>query len=111
MVPDSGEFGVWNGMVEYSHAVMEEVRLQAVNGFNSFSHGGLEIGGVLYGERRGETVRILAAQELQCEHANGPGFVLSESDSGRFRELIKPRDGMRPVGWYCSHTRSGTTLN
>ena len=24
---------------------------------------------------------------------------------------MKPRDGMRAVGWYCSHTRTGVALN
>lgn len=107
----SSESGLWHGVVEYSHAVIEQVRVQAVNGFNSFGHGGLEIGGVLYGERRGDLVRVLAAAELPCDHALGPGFVLSERDQAAFRELMKAPAGMRAVGWYCSHTRSGIVLN
>jgi len=55
MCPNT-ESGVWQGTVAYSHAVMEQIRVAAVNGFNAFGHGGLEIGGVLYGERRGEMV-------------------------------------------------------
>ena len=107
----TADLAIWNGVVEYSHDVMEEVRVQAVNGFNSFGHGGMEIGGVLYGEKRGDVVRILASQELQCEHAYGPGFLLSEKDEVRFRELMKPRDGLRCVGWYASHTRSGVVMS
>ena len=107
----SVDVATWNGVVEYSHAVMEAVRVQAVNGFNSFGHGGMEIGGVLYGEKRGDVVRVLASQELECEHAYGPGFLLSEKDEVRFRELMKPRDGMRAVGWYASHTRSGVVMS
>src|SRR3954471_17718091 len=91
---------LWNGMVDYAHAVMEEIRVQAVNGFNSFGHGGLEIGGVLYGDRRGDLVRVLAAAELPCDHALGPGFVLSPKDEAAFRELMKPAGGLRAVGWY-----------
>jgi hypothetical protein len=110
-VQANADFAIWNGVVEYSHAVMEAVRVQAVNGFNSFGHGGMEIGGVLYGEKRGDVVRVLASQELECEHAYGPGFLLSEKDELRFRELMKPRDGMRAVGWYASHTRSGVVMS
>src|SRR6185312_1355632 len=98
-------------MVEYSHAVMNEVRRQAVDGFNSFAHGGLEIGGVLYGEKRDTVVRVLASAQLPCEHARGPGFALSERDEEAFRELMKAPPGMRVVGWYCSHTRTGLALN
>jgi len=93
------DFGIWQGMVEYSHAVMEQVRVSAVNGFNSFGHGGLEIGGVLYGERRGDVVRVLAAVDLPCEHALGPGFVLSEKDQAAFHESMKaPAECGRWVG-------------
>jgi hypothetical protein len=102
---------VWHGLVEYSHTVMEAVRQQAVNGFNSFGHGGLEIGGVLYGERHADVIRVFGCAELICEHASGPGFALSPKDEAAFRELIKPPHGLRAVGWYCSHTRSGLALN
>jgi len=90
---------------------MEAIRQQAVNGFNSFGHGGLEIGGVLYGERHGDVIRVFGSSELVCDHAAGPGFVLSPNDEAAFRELIKPPHGLRAVGWYCSHTRSGLALN
>ena len=66
--------------VEYSPAVVEEVRRLAVDGFMAFGHGGLEVGGVLYGAREGHRVSVLASAELPCEHAFGPGFVLSEND-------------------------------
>jgi hypothetical protein len=105
------EFAVWNGIVEYSHAAMETVRARAVSGFNSCPRGGMEIGGVLYGERRGEVTRIIAAQELECRHEKGPRFVLAEQDEAAFREMLKPRNGLRAVGWYCSHTRGGVALN
>src|SRR5262245_57990678 len=88
MCPNS-EFGCWNGIVEYSHAVMETVRVQAVNGYNAFGHGGLEVGGVLYGERRGEIVRIADSAPLECDHSLGPGFMLSKADEAALRDLVK----------------------
>ena len=73
--------GIWESegvAVEYSLDALEEVRRQAVEGFNAFSHGGLEIGGVLYGIRDAGIVHVVAFAELASVHALGPGFVLSE---------------------------------
>ena len=96
-------------MVEYRYAVLEAIRARAVDGLTS-PGGGVAVGGLLYGERHVDVVRILAFQPLEIEHASGPGFVLSENDEARFRELMKPRDGMRAVGWYGSHMRTGVGL-
>lgn len=112
MVEPGTEFGNWNGLVEFSYAAMEAIRAQALNGFNLFPRGGgVEIGGVLYGERRGEVTRVIAAHELDCRHEMGPRFRLGAHDEADFRDLLKPRNGLRAVGWYCSHTRGGVTLN
>jgi hypothetical protein len=109
-VPLSDHFGIWNGIVHYRHEVLEAVRSQAVNGLNSLAEGGLEVGGVLYGEKRADHVRIMSCRQLDCEHAYGPAFELSEADEARFREMLKPVDGMRAIGWYGSHTRAGVGL-
>ena len=102
-------------VIDCSRSVLEEIRRSAVEGFNSFGHGGLEIGGVLLGVRAGDHVRILNAVPLACEHACGPGFVLSASDTAALQDLLDDRDGpgepLIPVGWYCSHTRSGIALS
>ena len=45
--------------VEYGPSVLEEIRNRAVAGLNAFRHGGLEIGGVLYGVRETGKVRPL----------------------------------------------------
>jgi len=108
-VPDSG-FDIWNGSVQYSRTVLESIRAQAVEGLTALSHGGLEVGGVLYGERQNGRVRVLNAIPLECEHARGPGFLLSHRDTVRFRELLS-RPDCTSVGWYCSHTRSELALN
>ncbi|MBZ5725404.1 MAG: hypothetical protein LAP87_10430 [Acidobacteriia bacterium] len=109
-------FGIWqaegfSAIVEYSFDVVEEIRRQAVEGLNSLGHGGLETGGVLYGVRKGDTLRVLAGVEAPCEHALGPGFVLSEKDRlGLAKLAAAPPAGMETVGWYCSHTRSRIVL-
>jgi len=98
--------------IEWSAAVMEEIRAAAMEALFSVPHGGAEIGGVLWGTRSGGRVRILAARPLECEHALGPTFALSAKDHARLAEsLADGREGWEPVGWYHSHTRSEIFLS
>jgi proteasome lid subunit RPN8/RPN11 len=77
----------------------------------------MEVGGVLFGTADGDRIRVLAYRPLECEHAFGPRFVLSERDRAALKELLyAPRRerelrGLEPVGWYHSHTRSGVELS
>lgn len=116
------EFGCWKVAgqpvtIEYSRAALDALRVEAVDGLHKLQRGGLEIGGVLFGKRSGTTVRILASRPLACEHAAGPGFVLSEKDEEALRRLADSAAadpelaGMQAVGWYHSHTRSGLMLS
>jgi proteasome lid subunit RPN8/RPN11 len=103
--------------IEYAVDVLEEICADAVDGLYRFRHGGVEIGGVLYGEAAGDLIRILAYRPLDCEHAFGPRFVLSDRDRASLKDLLyAPRRqaelrGLEPVGWYHSHTRSGIELS
>ncbi len=103
--------------IEYAVAALEEVCAQAVDGLFRFRHGGMEVGGVLYGTADGDRIRILSYRPLECDHAFGPRFVLSEHDRAALKELLyAPRRepdlrGLEPVGWYHSHTRSGVELS
>jgi len=76
-------------------------------------HGGMEIGGVLFGTRTEASVCILAERPLACEHALGPTFTLSAEDGARLRKLLDEgrAQGLEPVGWYHSHTRSEVFLS
>jgi proteasome lid subunit RPN8/RPN11 len=116
------DYGVWSiqGLpvrVEYFLPVLEEISAIAVDGLYRFRHGGVEIGGVLFGTAQRGVVRIMAFRALDCEHAFGPRFVLSERDREAMRQLLElPRTepslaGLLPVGWYHSHTRSGIALS
>jgi hypothetical protein len=102
--------------VEYSTAVMERVGQEVNQAFLRFPRGGLEVGGVLFGVRTPDGIRILAAQQMACEHATGPSFVLSHRDETRLEELLDgvgddpTLQGMEPLGWYHSHTRSPILL-
>ncbi|HVX65924.1 MAG TPA: hypothetical protein VHA11_04940 [Bryobacteraceae bacterium] len=116
------EFGQWSAdgqlpRIEYAVSVVEEICADAVEGLYQFRHGGVEIGGVLFGQITGEVVRIMAFRPLDCEHAFGPRFVLSERDRMSLRNLLYAGSGdeeletLVPVGWYHSHTRSGIELS
>lgn len=116
------ELDVWQAdgcavRIQYSRAVMEEVRLAAFDGFHRLSHGGVEIGGVLFGAREPDAVKILAHRAFACEYAFGPSFTLSDNDRRAFEDLLASPDtdsdlsGMQPVGWYHSHTRSEIQLS
>jgi hypothetical protein len=94
--------------IEWSAAVLEDIRLAVAEAFSSLPHGGTETGGVLFGTRNGDCVSILASRPLACEHALGPTFTLSEKDHARLRALLEEggRDlcgqDLEPVGWYRS---------
>jgi len=115
------EFGAWrvegrSPAVEYSLAVLDEILGAVLQGFQSFPYGGVEVGGVLFGSRQGDLVRILAWRPIRCEYATGPGFVLSAEDEQALEALLESSAqdgslrGLVPVGWYHSHTRSGLCL-
>jgi hypothetical protein len=91
--------------IEYPPAILEELRRLAVEGLVAFGHGGLETGGVLYGGRDGNKFRILASANLECEHAFGPGFVLSGNDRSALARLLQAPAGYEAIGWYRTCTR------
>jgi proteasome lid subunit RPN8/RPN11 len=101
--------------IEYSMVVIEEIRHEVAEGFQRLSRGGLEVGGILYGTREGRTVRILAMRPMQCEHARGPAFLLSDKDRAGLTEQLQAEDpgleNLTPVGWFLSHTRSEIALS
>src|SRR5438046_3088077 len=103
--------------IAYSRAAMQELRLATVDAFHRLAHGGIEIGGVLFGVRHPDGVEILAYRELACEYVFGPSFRLSEKDCRALEALLGSpnRDSelseMQPVGWYQSHTRSEILLS
>jgi proteasome lid subunit RPN8/RPN11 len=85
-------------------------------GFRQFPHGGMAVGGVLFGEGDRHLVRVLATRPMPCEHSAGPSFTLSENDHADLESVLSAARedpeiaGMIPVGWFHSHTRSGLTL-
>jgi proteasome lid subunit RPN8/RPN11 len=85
--------------------------------FLSIPRGGLEIGGVLFGTISHSEIRLLTYRPLEIEYLNGPSFVLSTTDESNLARLMEASqsdpqlEGMEPVGWYHSHTRSNIALS
>ena len=103
--------------IEYSLVVIEEIRHAVSEGFQRLSRGGIEVGGILYGELGDKTVRILAMRPIACEHARGPAFLLSDKDRMVLNSQLKADaddphlQGLVTVGWFLSHTRSDIVLS
>jgi proteasome lid subunit RPN8/RPN11 len=96
--------------------VLESIRQAAWEGLQKVPRRGLEIGGVLFGTREGDEIRIAAWRPIPCEHAKGPGFELSAKDEADLKQLLESAgadpglEGLEVVGWFHSHTRDGVTL-
>lgn len=93
--------------VEYSLPAFYELEFLVGEGFRRIPHGGIETGALLVGERTRTGIRIDAFRPIECEHAFGPSFQLSERDLANLREQI----GAGIIGWCIAHTRSDLALN
>jgi len=112
-----GECPIGPVSLKYADALLEQIRREVSDKFVSIPRGGLEIGGVLFGRITEAEIRLLAFRPLEIEYLSGPSFVLSGTDEIRLAQLIEASqsdpelEGMEPVGWYHSHTRSGLSLS
>ena len=103
--------------LRYAYSLVDQIRKEVFDKFLSIPRGGLEIGGVLFGTITGAEIRLLAYRPLEIEYLNGPSFALSNTDEIGLMQLIEASqadpelEGMEPVGWYHSHTRSDISLS
>jgi len=100
--------------IDYAPRVLDDIRMAVVDAYFSLPRGGAEIGGLLLGRRGNGRLLILASAPLECEHAFGPSFTLSQNDLQRLHELIDANGNdpdALPVGWYHSHTRTEIFLS
>ena len=86
-------------------------------GFKALPRRGLETGGILLGTRheagRQTVVEIDDFEAVECEHAAGPSYLLSDLDRTRLEATIAAHRGggkTSVVGFYRSHTRSGFAI-
>jgi len=102
--------------VEYAPEAIRTIVHDVEAAFRMFPHGGLAVGGVLFGEAGGDRIRIVTSRPIHCDHSAGPSFTLSDDDHRRLEEQLRDAaqdaglGGLVPVGWYHSHTRSGVNL-
>jgi hypothetical protein len=102
--------------VTYSLPLFHEIDLLVNEGYRKIPHGGIEEGGLLFGKIDAKGTRIEAFRAIECEHASGPSFLLSEHDLevlstqlagiGSDAEL----EGLDPIGWFLGHTRGPLVL-
>ncbi len=97
--------------IEFKPSFWDDILSSVMSDFLRLPWGGPEVGGVLFGTAEPERVRILAYRPLECEHANGPAFELTETDEAGLLELLERAKtdqdlaGLQPVGWYHSTFR------
>jgi hypothetical protein len=102
--------------VTYSLDLFHEIDLQVNDGYRRIPHGGIEVGGLLFGTKEDGGIRLQSLLPITCEHATGPSFTLSERDEQELRKQIgdsrsNPElSGMVPLGWFIAHTRTALRL-
>jgi hypothetical protein len=102
--------------VQVVPGLLDQIARLVQDGYTATSHGGLEIGGLLFGRRSSGSVTVEEFRPLACDHSLGPRFILSERDERDLRDLLKAPAtdpalrGLDVIGWYCSHTRSELLL-
>ena len=103
--------------VNYSLEQFHEIDFQVNEGYRRIPHGGIEIGGLLFGRSEGSSIRIQAFRLIECEHATGPSFYLSERDVELLEKQIAAYRsdpelaGLELLGWFIAHTRTALRLN
>jgi hypothetical protein len=100
----------------YSLQLFHEIDFVVNEGYRKIPHGGIEVGGLLFGSIDHDAVRIEAFRPIECEHAYGPALHLSERDLGEVDEQLSAASsdpqlaGLQPVGWFLAHTRGPLEL-
>lgn len=102
--------------VTYSLELFHEIDFEVNEGFRRIPHGGIEIGGLLFGRSAAAGIRVQAFRPIDCEHATGPSFTLSERDLDELQKQINRAAadpelaGMELAGWFIAHTRTPLRL-
>ena len=89
---------------------------------HTLPHGGLEVGGLLFGRvfpngRTPHRVEVVAERSIECAHASGPAFILSEEERAQIAAQLEQarRDvelsGLSVLGFWVSHSRGELALS
>src|SRR5437868_14582941 len=74
--------------VSYSLPLFHEIDFVVNEGYRRIPHGGIEVGGLLFGRLENNSVRLDAFRSIECEHASGPSFVLSDRDLALLKQQL-----------------------
>ncbi|HTU46026.1 MAG TPA: hypothetical protein VMF91_13240 [Bryobacteraceae bacterium] len=116
------EYAVWTipgteFKVSYWLSLFHEIDFQVNEGYRRIPHGGIEIGGLLFGHAEENFARIEAFRIIECEHSRGPSFLLSERDLSALHTQLSSvgsdaeLQGLDLLGWFVAHTRSELEVN
>jgi hypothetical protein len=103
--------------VECALSVLDQISSAAWDGFRSFRHGGMEVGGILIGARISHIVHVMDARPLLISHARGAAFLLTDDDYESLDGLIQKTnaqvapEGFEVIGYYEAHTRREAVLS
>ncbi len=98
--------------VTYSLGTFHEIDYVVNEGYRRIPHGGVETGGLLFGQVEKDGVRVENFRLIECEHASGPSFNLSAKDLAALQAQISSSasdpelQGFQVVGWFIAHTRT-----
>lgn len=120
-MPDDAKFRAWSVVgsserVECSLSVLDNLISIVREGFRRFRHGGMEVGGILVGDRLEGLVRVVETRPLDIEYGRGAAFLLTDADHVALGALVRTTEseiasrGLEVVGYYQSHTRRGASL-
>jgi hypothetical protein len=105
--------------VQLQFDVVDRILLEVMRGFGAVPKRGAEVGGILLGTAETVGGRTIVTVEdfeaVECDHAAGPSYILSQADRMLFGEAVerwKPGSDRRiyAVGYYRGHTRDGICL-
>ncbi len=104
-------------VIEFPQPLLSEIVARVVVGFWRAPRGGVEVGGVLFGEVSEGVLRVVSSRPIECAHALGPAFALTEEENEKLATFLRfyrndpELRGLTPVGWWHSHTREGLRLD
>ena len=105
--------------VQIQFDVVDRILLEVMRGFGAVPKRGAEVGGILLGTAEvlgGQiVVKVEDFEAVECDHASGPSYILSDEDRAAFVESMNRwRRGadrrIYAVGYYRGHTRDGVCL-
>jgi hypothetical protein len=96
-------------VVHLSVDVVDRMGADIMRGFGLVPKRGAEVGGILLGTVKSDTIRIEDFEPVPCTYARGPSYLLTDAERESFEEACQRR-GTEAVGYYRSHTREGLAL-